>query len=136
MPQHTKSLFRCYLEKRYTWIRLLFLGHYVSIFLYLKNSIRELKRHSHSISIIYDLIYLMWSTGLKVSITENCPGHLKNDPEWQQTRSLLELRRKGSFYVKPKSGLFAKTGVLTQNKPKIGPSRCARFVFVILCNTF
>ena len=36
------------------------------------------------------------------------PGHQKNDPEWQQTRSGLELRRNGRFYVQPKSGFLAK----------------------------
>ena len=49
----------------------------------------------------------------------NPPGHQKNDPEWQQTRSGPELRRNGRFYVWLKSGFLPKNGFwpkkITQN---------------------
>ena len=38
----------------------------------------------------------------------DCPGQQKSDPQWQKTWSWPELRRNGSFYVRPKSIFFAK----------------------------
>merc|ERR1712147_209506 len=49
----------------------------------------------------------------------NRPGHQKNDPEGQRTRSGPELRRNGRFYVKPKSGFWPKNGSYPQKSPKM-----------------
>merc|ERR1711873_306869 len=49
----------------------------------------------------------------------NRPGHKKNDPEDQRTRSGPELRRYGRFYVRPKSGFWPKNGSYTKKSPKM-----------------
>merc|ERR1712012_67214 len=48
----------------------------------------------------------------------NRPGHQKNDPEGQRTRSGPELRRNGRFYVWPKSGFWPKNGSYPKKSPK------------------
>merc|ERR1712012_773155 len=49
----------------------------------------------------------------------NRPGHQKNDPEGQRTRSGPELRRNGHFYVRPKSGFWPKSGFYPKKSPKM-----------------
>merc|ERR1711873_58109 len=49
----------------------------------------------------------------------NHPGHQKNDPEGQRTRSGPELRRNGHFYVRPKSGFWPKNGSYPKKSPKM-----------------
>merc|ERR1711940_96429 len=49
----------------------------------------------------------------------NRPGHQKNDPEGQRTRSGPELRRNGRFYVRPKSGFWPKNGSYPKKSPKM-----------------
>merc|ERR1712147_55251 len=49
----------------------------------------------------------------------NRPGHQKNDPEGQRTRSRPELRRNGRFYVRPKSGFWPKNGFYPKKSPKM-----------------
>merc|ERR1711873_274371 len=49
----------------------------------------------------------------------NRPGHQKNDPEGQRTRSGPELRRNGRFYVWPKSGFWPKNGSYPKKSPKM-----------------
>merc|ERR1711873_212591 len=47
------------------------------------------------------------------------PGHQKNDPERQRTRSGPESRRNGRFYVRPKSGFWPKNGSYPKKSPKM-----------------
>merc|ERR1712012_918728 len=49
----------------------------------------------------------------------NRPGHQKNDPEGQRTRSGPELRKNGRFYVRPKSGFWPKNGSYPKKSPKM-----------------
>merc|ERR1712147_224237 len=49
----------------------------------------------------------------------NRPGHQKNDPEGQRTRSGLESRRNGRFYIRPKSGFWPKNGSYPKKSPKM-----------------
>merc|ERR1711872_748559 len=49
----------------------------------------------------------------------NRPGHQKNDPEGQRTRSGPESRRNGRFYVRPKSGFWPKNGFYPKKSPKM-----------------
>merc|ERR1711952_343446 len=49
----------------------------------------------------------------------NRPGHQKNDPEGQRTRSGPELRRNRRFYVRPKSGFWPKNGSYPKKSPKM-----------------
>merc|ERR1711978_807170 len=49
----------------------------------------------------------------------NCPGHQKNDPEGQRTRSGPELRRNRRFYVRPKSGFWPKNGSYPKKSPEM-----------------
>merc|ERR1712012_857158 len=49
----------------------------------------------------------------------NHPGHQKNDPEGQRTRSGPELRRNGRFCVRPKSGFWPKNGSYPKKSPKM-----------------
>merc|ERR1712147_600985 len=49
----------------------------------------------------------------------NRPGHQKNDPEGQRTRSGPELRRNRRFYVRPKSGFWPKNGSYPKKLPKM-----------------
>merc|ERR1711952_376565 len=49
----------------------------------------------------------------------NRPGHKKNDPEGQRTRSGPEIRRNGRFYVWPKSGFWPKNGSYPKKSPKM-----------------
>merc|ERR1711884_499307 len=49
----------------------------------------------------------------------NRPGHQKNDPEGQRTRSGPESRRNGRFYVRPKSGFWSKNGSYPKKSPKM-----------------
>merc|ERR1712012_67505 len=49
----------------------------------------------------------------------NRPGHQKNDPEGQRTRSGPESRRNGRFYVRPKSVFWPKNGSYPKKSPKM-----------------
>merc|ERR1711884_643461 len=49
----------------------------------------------------------------------NRPGHQKNDPEGQRTKSGPESRRNGHFYVPPKSGFWPKNGFYPKKSPKM-----------------
>ena len=58
---------------------------------------------------------------------------------WKVDSGILSWRRTQSFlktFFHPFSRAKLVISVIyEQTSPKIGPSRCARFVFVILCNT-
>merc|ERR1711874_567612 len=49
----------------------------------------------------------------------NRPGHQKNDPEGQRTRSGPELRRNRRFYVRPKSGFWPENRSYPKKSPKM-----------------